>query len=483
MHLVRGWTILLVVAGGACRAADSPDQDARPPAAVVTRHAPAGELSPEAVTEDWAAFLGPRGDMTSRESPLKLDFGPQGPPLVWEIATGSGYAAPAVSGGKLVFFHRVGDQERVECVAAETGESRWTYGYPSHYEDRYRFGNGPRSSPVIADGLVYTHGVEGPLHCFDLESGRVVWKLNTSTTYDVPQDFFGVGSTPLVVGDLLIVTIGAPNGPCVVALNRRTGKETWRAGDTWRAGYASPVLATLHGKPRVLVFAGSDDDPPTGGLLGIDPADGRVAFRFPFRSRTYASVNASNPVVHDNRVFLSSSYRTGGVQVEIGPDDSVREVWRTRDFGAHFMTPILRDGHLYGISGAGRNDTAMVCLDWSRGTSRWREAPKWPVRKRQDGADRKVDLSIMLGSLLGLPEGFLALGEAGHLAWLTPTPEGYLERTRASLFVADETWTPPVLWHGLLFVCQNKDDTTAGTGPRLLCYSLRGEIPSKQAGE
>ncbi len=455
-----------------CACADEATTSQRSLSKVIV-HQLAPPLSSEAVAEDWSEFLGSRGDMTSREMPLRLDFGSNGPLLIWEMATGSGYAAPSVVGGRLVFFHRAGDEARVECVDAETGQNHWTFAYPTGYTDRFNFSNGPRSSPVISDGKVYVHGAEGRLHCLDLASGKLLWKLDTSEQYKVPQDFFGVGSSPIVYGKLLILAIGAPEGPCVVALDKETGKEVWRAGKTWRAGYATPMVATLNGKPRVLFFAGGDDDPPTGGLIGIDPANGRVAFEFPFRSRIVNSVNASNPVVSGNQIFISSSYNTGAVLLEVGDNDRIKEVWRTRKFGAHFMTPIVREQFLYGITGAGMGDTEIACVDWASGDVKWHTAPNWPTTVVQAGEKREVMMSSFRGSLLGLTDGFLILGERGHLAFGKMTPDGYTELSRTSLFYADETWTPPVISRGLLYICQNKPDRITGSTPRLLCYSLR----------
>ncbi len=439
----------------------------------VKQHQPAPPLLKDAVLEDWPQFLGPHGDMTSREQPLRLDFGSNGPPLIWEMHTGTGYAAPSVADGRLVFFHRVDNEARVECVDADSGKSHWTFGYPTDYKDRYDFSNGPRSSPAISDGKVYVHGAEGILHCLELETGKPIWRLDTAKEYNVPQDFFGVGPSPMVDGDLLILGIGAPKGPCVVALNKNTGKEVWRAGKTWRAGYATPTVAKLNGRTRVLFFAGGDDDPPTGGLIGIDPSDGRVAFEYPFRSRIVNSVNASNPVVSGNRIFLSSSYNTGGVLLQVDENDQVSEVWRIRNFGMHFMTPIMHDSHLYGITGAGTGDAELACVKWQTGDIIWRDAPKWPTTVKQAGEPREISLSIFRGSLLSLPEGFLILGEKGHLAFAEMTPKGYTEQSRTSLFYADETWTPPVISQGLLYIRQNKPDPVTGSQPRLLCYSLR----------
>ena len=284
-------------------------------------HAKPRPLAKDAVTHEWASFLGPTHNAVSTETRLSRTLPPA---LVWEYPKGTSYAAPAVAGGHVVLVHRVGEEEIVESLQPETGMRQWNFRYSTDFEDRYGYNNGPRSSPVIDGDRVFTVGAQGQLHCLDLRSGALVWRRNIGADYKVPQDFFGTASTPLVEDKLLIVNVGAPGGPCVVGLDKTTGREVWRAGKEWGPSYASPIPAVVHGRRRVFVFAGGESTPPTGGLLSIDPSNGRVDFVFPWRSRSYESVNASCPVIFDNKVFISASYRTGGALLEILPDFSHR---------------------------------------------------------------------------------------------------------------------------------------------------------------
>jgi len=284
-------------------------------------------LAKDAVTHDWTAFLGPTHNAISTETRLSRRLPP---PLVWEFAKGTGYASPAIAGERLVLLHRLGNEEIVECLHAETGATNWQFRYPTDFEDGYGYNNGPRSSPVIDAARAYTVGAQGQVHCLDLATGKLIWKRNLESEYLVRQGFFGTASTPLIEGQLLIMNVGAPGGPSVVGLDKTTGREMWRAGKEWGASYASPVPAVVHGKRRVFVFAGGESNPPTGGLMSIDPSDGRVDFAFPWRSRSYESVNASCPVVFDNKVFISASYRTGGALVEIRPAFTYRQLWTTQ---------------------------------------------------------------------------------------------------------------------------------------------------------
>ena len=433
------------------------------------QHRAPAPLAPTAVTQNWVAFLGPSHNGVSLETPLRKDLPP---PLIWELSKGSGYTSPAIAGNRLLFVHRLADEEVVECLHPDTGSRQWRFGYPTSYRDRYGYNDGPRSSPVIDGDRVFTLGAEGTLHCLALESGDMVWARDLQTDYEVTQDFFGTASTPLVESGVLVVNVGGPRGACVVGLDLETGREAWRAG-SWGPSYASPVPATIHNRRRVFVFAGGESNPPTGGLLSLDPANGAVDFEVPHRSRTYESVNASCPVVFGNGVFISASYRTGGMFIEVRPDFTPRVVWESPNFALHFNTAIHRDGYLYGFDGRNQGDASLACIEAASGRVVWREVPTWTETMTQAGRVREATLGTARGSLLAVDGQFLCLGEFGHLLWMDLTPEGYTEVSRAWLFAARESWTLPVLSRGLLYVTQNARDTVTGSPPRLLCYDLR----------
>jgi outer membrane protein assembly factor BamB len=320
-------------------------------------------------------------------------------------------------------------------------------------------------------------GVEGKLHCLDLATGAVRWKRDVLADFKLTPNFFGVGSTPLVEGDKLVVNVGAKGGPCVAAFDVTSGKLVWGAGEQWGPSYASPVPATVHGKRRVFVFAGGESTPPTGGLLCIDPATGKVDFTFPWRGRRRESVNASSPLVIDGgKVFVSEAYGAGGALLDLLPDGSFKELWTNDAFGTHFMMAVRKGEHLYGVDGHGPNDAFLVCVELATGKEVWRMQPEWDQTLDRGAGPRKVRLGTYRAWLMPVDGRHLVLGEYGHLLWAELSPAGFKELGRAQLFLAGESWTPPVLSHGLLYVCQNSPATDpAGVPPRLLCYDLRRE--------
>lgn len=429
-------------------------------------------LAAGATTHDWRQFLGPSHNGIATEGPLLATLGPGLPKRVWSVPKGEGFATPSVVGMRVLLFHRLEQQEVLECFQSETGKRLWKVAYPCPYSDRYGFNAGPRCQPISDGERVYTYGVTGKLSCLRLTTGQVVWKRDLAADFALPQNFFGVGSTPLLEGNLLIVVVGKEEGPAVVGLDKRTGKTVWQAGKGWTPGYAAPTPATVHGKRRVFAFLGGDSRPPQGGLICLDPVTGKIDFTFPWRGRRYESVNASSPVVVGNQVFLSECYGAGGVLLDVLPNGSCRQRWSNRTFGTHFMTAIHKEGYLYGIDGHGPQNAPLVCVELQTGKELWRADPDWEDRLKTPQGPRTLRLGPALASLMLVGNRCLLLGEYGHLAWLELSPKGYLERSRTVLFTAPETWGMPALSRGLLYVCQNEPGIDES--PRCLhCFDLR----------
>ncbi len=277
------------------------------------------------------------------------------------------------------------------------------------------------------------------------------------------QNFFGVGSAPVVEGDLLIAQVGgslenrdreAPvksNGSGVVAFDKLTGKVRYKIGDEL-ASYASPTLATIGGRRWCLVLC-------RGGLLAFDPADGKIDFHFPWRARAFESVNASNPVVVESLAFISECYGPGSALLKM-KDGGYDVIWTDADkrfdksMRCHWNTPIAHDGYLYGCSGRHTNEAELRCIELGTGNIKW----------RQPGLARS--------SLLMVDGHFLCLTEDGMLLLLKVNPEKYEEISRMELYkrgdpesslIRPPCWAAPILSHGLLYV--------RGTD-KLLCFEL-----------
>lgn len=436
----------------------------------LTTHAAPKPLAEGAKTEDWPRFLGPNEDATSGETHLLREFPEGGPTLLWEVERGESYAAPVIVGNRVLHYHNVDDVDILECLEAETGKRFWEVQIRTEYRDRYGFANGPRASPTVDGDKIYTLSVTSWLRCHKLEDGELVWERDLATDYEVPKYFFGHGPTPLVVGDKVIMNIGGEKGVCVGAFNKETGETIWETKHEWRASYASPQVAEFHGKEKILVFAGGESRPPTGGLLLIDPESGELHDDFYWRGQIYESAIGTSPfAIGDNRVLISETYSEGAVLLEVDESMQLREVWKAPEFKLHWMQPLLIDGHFYAFTGRNEPDAGLDCWNLETGERVWREEFIWPV----DVDGRQFKLSFFRGSLLHADQTIYTLGEMGTLGILDLTPEGGSIRQRVDLFTAQGSWTLPCLSKGLLYVCQNERDLFSGAKPRLLCYDLR----------
>jgi outer membrane protein assembly factor BamB len=433
---------------------------------------PPTDLHTRKTGDDWPRFLGPLGTSVSTEKGIIAPWPARGLRIVWQMRVGIGYGMPSISRGRLFQFDRHKDRARLACLNAETGSSLWKFEYPTNYVDAYGYDGGPRCCPVVDDDRVYIFGAEGMLHCLRAADGELLWKLDTHAEFHVVQNFFGVGSTPVIEKELLIVQIGgSPKGSDevsfprlkgnksgIVAFDKLTGKVKYHVTDEL-ASYSSPVLTTIGDRRWCFVLA-------RGGLMGLEPSSGEVDFRFPWRARTIESVNASNPVVVGNRVFISETYGPGGALLKVKQGAGPEVVWSDekkdeKSMQCHWMTPIYHDGYLYGSSGRHTENAELRCIEWETGKVMWGEP------------------GLTRCSLLMVDGHFVCLGEDGMLRLLKINPKKYEEVSKWVVRDTDDgdagpsllrypCWAAPILSHGLLYV--------RGEG-RLICLEL---IPGKK---
>jgi outer membrane protein assembly factor BamB len=397
----------------------------------------AAAFLPLGVAADWPQFLGPDRNGISTETGLLDSWPKEGPPQVWRKKVGAGFSGPVVANGRLVLFHRVEDREVVECLDAANGKTQWTFSYATEYRDDFGFDEGPRSTPTIAEQRIYTLGAEGRLHCLDFQTGKKIWERWVNRDYEVPKGFFGVGTSPLVEGDLVVVNVGGKGQKAgIVAFDKATGREVWKATDH-EASYASPVSATIDGLRMLFVFTRE-------GVVVLDPSNGRVRSSKPWRARIQASVNAATPLVIGDHVFVSASYQTGAVLLRVGPD-RLEEVWKSDTvLSNHYNTSVYHADHLYGVDGRQEYGARLRCIEFKTGKVCW-------TRERFGCA-----------SMLYADGKLIALTEAGDLVLLDATPEAYREKARASV-LGPECRAHPALASGRLY---------ARDGATLACWDL-----------
>ena len=337
------------------------------------------------VRDSWPRFLG--NDFQNAASVPDIDWTAQ-PDLAWSKKLGDGYGLGPIVGGN--YFHldavESGTKERLRCIDMTTGETKWAKLTDVVYRDLLGYETGARSCPTIADDHIYAMGVAGRLTCRQIGDGSEVWSLDTNEQYGVVQNFFGVGGAPLVVGDKLIVMIGgsppedqkiapgrlsrvSPNGSALVALDRKSGKELWKAGDDL-ASYSSPRTIQIGNKTLVLIFARDH-------LLAIDSDTGNVNWKFHHRAEIQESVNAMVPIVDGNLIFISECYQVGSVLLKATETDC-EVVWQDPDrnrraqaMRIHWSNPAFIDGHLFGCSGRNAPDSDFRCIEFATGKLKW----------------------------------------------------------------------------------------------------------------
>ena len=423
----------------------------------------AGIVVSDGLHQDWPRFLGAAVDGRSALTGIRTDWSGDGLPLLWTIEVGQGYGIGSVADG--VYYHfdaEANGDARLRTFDAATGEPQWTYRYDSDYDDMYGYDSGPRSSPLVYEDHVFLFGVEGQLHAIERETGKKVWSLDTADRFAVIQNFFGVASNPVVFGDLLLVMVGGsppesqavpsgaldrvkPNGSGIVAVERATGEIVYAIGDEL-ASYTSLQIADICGQLTGVAWMREH-------LLLFDPADGTIRGRFRWRSKKLESVNASTPVVIGDQILLSECYEGGSVLIDVEPnkeDDAesglplvMTEVWSDRDkrdksLQAHWNTPVLHEGFLYGCSGRHRGSATLRCVELETGKLQW----------SQVGLTR-TSVTLCDGHLV-------VISEDGLLRLVKATPQGFEPVTQLDLAEQEDfiepCWAAPVIAGGRLFV-------------------------------
>ena len=372
--------------------------------------------------DDWPQWGGPQRDSVWRESGVIEKLPAVDPktgalPRMWTAKIGSGYAGPAVAGGRVFVTDQLADEnlERVLCFDAETGKQLWKHEYEARYTISYPLG--PRATPTIDSDRVYTLGAMGNLFCLDVNTGHVIWQKNLPTDFGTKVPAWGTAGAPLVDGDQLIVLAGGKPGAMVVSLDKLTGKERWRALDGPEPGYCSPVILEFGGKRQLIIWHPQ-------AVVGLDPADGKVLWQVPFAVQSGLTIPTPRKI--GNRLFVTSFYN-GPLMIDLGENGvSPQVLWRTGpdstertndSLHAIMSSPIVTEDCIYGVGSYGE----LRCLDTKTGHIVWETHDA-------TGRDRWWN-----AFLVPLDDRVVISNEQGEIIFAKLSREGYKELSRGKI--------------------------------------------------
>jgi len=386
-----------------------------------------------ASADDWPQWRGPLRDGRA-SSAFRTNWTQQPPKEIWRHPIGGGYSSIAYAGGKLYTQDRQPQEERVLCLDPQTGKELWAYRYPVDYETTNYY-EGPRATPTIHEGRIYTVGATGQFLCLAEPTAagqppQLLWQHDLLKAFAAPLPEWGIACSPLIEGQLVIVQPGGKQGS-VAAFDKVSGKLVWAQG-TDPHGYSSPVAVDLGGQRQIVVFTGTR-------MVGLDPDQGRELWSYPW-STSY-NANIATPIVVENFVFLSSGYNAGCALLEItshGGSWTAKPVYvhKNRLMRNHHSSCVLVDGYLYGYD-CGPN--LITCVDLRKGEKRW--------AARDFGK----------GCVLYAHGHLILLTEDGELGLLEANPEVVRVKGRLRVFDEPKVWALPTLVAGRLYLRSNKE--------------------------
>jgi outer membrane protein assembly factor BamB len=429
------------------------------PGLLLTLHLLAGWVT----AEDWPQWRGPLRDGVWREDGIVDCFDAKGIPVLWRTPIAGGYAGPAVAEGRVYVTDRRRDKntERLLCLDEKTGKVLWTHEYTCRYRG-VDYDAGPRCTPTVAHGRVYSVGTMGHLFCLDARSGTVIWQKNYEKDFGTAIPVWGIASAPLVDADRLIVLAGGAKAGTILALNRESGAEIWRALSEKEMGYSPPVLLKAGGASQLIVWVPE-------AVVSLSPEDGKTWWRHPFHS--HIGLTVATPVFQGDRLLVSSFYN-GTLMLRLAPDrPAASELWRGKSEseietdGVHCLmsTPLLLGDYLYGIDSYG----ALRCLDAKTGKRVWETY-------RATGRDRWWNAFLIPnGDRVFIPN------EQGELIIARLSAAGYEEISRARLIEPtnqirrrDIVWSYPAFANRCVYARNDRE---------ILCANLAA-APSEPTG-
>ena len=422
--------------------------------------------------DDWPQWMGPNRDDVWPETGVVETFPEGGLKFLWRKAINGGFSGPAVVGGKVYvtdYLKATGDarpaptkrnqlqgRERILCLDAKTGEEVWKHEYVCDYTISYPAG--PRCTPTVDGGCVYSLGAMGDLVCLDAASGKVVWSKNLPQSYDAPIPLWGFAGHPLIYEEMLICMVGGKNS-AVVAFDKKTGDETWKSLDTPEIGYAPPTLISAGSVTQLVIFHGKS-------LNSLNPATGSMYWSHPLATNFSMAIMAPRQA---GDYLFAGGHNKKSLGLKLGREKPTADiVWkgsRTTGLAPVSGTPFVEEGIAYGIDGNGLFRAMRVAT----GEQLWSTAK--PVNGRD--SDRRSGANEGAAFVTKNGNRYFILGENGDLVIARLSPERYEEVSRAKLVEPvgvglgrDIVWSHPAYANRCVFARNDRE---------IVCVSLAAE--------
>jgi len=426
--------------------------------------------------DDWPQWLGPQRDSVWRESGIVRSFPSNGPPRVWRAEIGGGYSGPAVAHGRVYVLDRqlsratanpadpmahsgIPGTERVLCLDAADGRLLWKHEYDCPYTVSYPAG--PRTTPLVNDGKVFTLGAEGSLFCLDAANGTVLWSRDFKNDYHIHTPMWGFAGNPLLDGNRLICLAGGSNST-VVALDKDTGGEIWRALSSKEPGYCSPVIVQAGGARQLILWHPES-------VNSLDPQTGRVYWSLPSSQPIRAGMTIPTPRQMGDLLFLTCFFN-GSWMLKLDPaTPAAATLWQSQRVSekntdalhSTLSTPFLEDGFIYGVCSYGQ----LRCLNAATGERLWETL----AAATADGKETRWANAFIVKN-----DGrFFLFNENGDLIIARMTPKGYEELSRAHILEpANHDTGRPVVWSHPAFANRR---LYARNDKEIVCVDLAGK--------